>query len=331
MSRLALLLEQRRDGRLDAGQRAELERLLDDPTQASLAVAVERSALQISAGLRSRPGLGPAVRAGSQRRSRGLRALRGVRRSLERRSWAWAWAAAAVLAIAVLVVLVGRTPSAADSAMRLEQGTVTVQRGGERLPIPVGADWGGDELQVASPSRFVAGDGTVVALESGSRVRLTPSDGLLLELDHGAAELVVQPQPPGRQVAVRTRDAEISVIGTRFRVTTRDDGTGVSVAEGRVRIRSGGADRFLAAGQTWDSRPGSPGMQAELRGFIADGDGWIADGRPRVSFADGTSLEAVERIDADGSLRLVGGGWDVSVGWMSGGGRASGRIILPTD
>ena len=76
-------------------------------------------------------------------------------------------------------------------------------------------------------------------------------------LDRGRAELDVDPLSAGTQLKVWTPHAEVVVVGTRFSVEVRSEGTEVRVIEGVVRVR----DRV---------RPGAPRvLRAGDRGFVA--------------------------------------------------------------
>ncbi len=83
---------------------------------------------------------------------------------------------------------------------------------------------------------------------------------LSLRMTGGEISLAVPKLAPERSLAVRTPDATVRVIGTRFLVRLEDDGAEVStcvrVEEGRVEvIRAGGGREVLDPGQSSGCRP----------------------------------------------------------------------------
>jgi TolA-binding protein len=89
-----------------------------------------------------------------------------------------------------------------------------------------------------------------------TRVQAPPDD--VLRLDDGTIVLEVAPLPSGERFRVTTEDAEVEVRGTRFQVSaSRGKLTGVTVASGRVEVRSAGGGRVvLDPGDEWVSGTG---------------------------------------------------------------------------
>jgi TolA-binding protein len=89
-----------------------------------------------------------------------------------------------------------------------------------------------------------------------TRVQPPPDDAL--RLDDGTIVLEVAPLPSGERFRVMTEDAEVEVRGTRFQVSaSRGKLTGVTVASGRVEVRSAGGGRVvLDPGDEWVSSAG---------------------------------------------------------------------------
>lgn len=109
MSRIAALLELRRDGGLDAAGAVELAAVLADPATAREAIAIERDA-RLLAGLLAGPRdplqLAAAARtAAAARRDSGRRVAGRVRRRIILRALRWPLTAAAAAAAAVLAIL----------------------------------------------------------------------------------------------------------------------------------------------------------------------------------------------------------------------------------
>jgi hypothetical protein len=94
------------------------------------------------------------------------------------------------------------------------------------------------------------GDGSRVATEAGAAWRSeATTTGPLIHLDAGRIIVNAAPQTPGSRLAVRTREAEVSVVGTGFSVAAMTTGTLVEVERGRVAVRGRRiADQELTAG-----------------------------------------------------------------------------------
>ena len=85
---------------------------------------------------------------------------------------------------------------------------------------------------------------------------MPPDD--VLRLDDGTIVIEVAALPSGERFRVTTEDAEVEVRGTRFQVSaSRGKLTGVTVASGRVEVRSAGGGRVvLDPGDEWVSGAG---------------------------------------------------------------------------
>jgi len=92
-------------------------------------------------------------------------------------------------------------------------------------------------VDVASNTRLrVFGGGVVIGtMANVKRVKATPGKVLLLE--SGSIRLAVARQPEGRSLVVRSPQAEIRVVGTKFAVNSDGRRTRVDVSEGTVRVR----------------------------------------------------------------------------------------------
>jgi TolA-binding protein len=89
-----------------------------------------------------------------------------------------------------------------------------------------------------------------------TRVQAPPDD--VLRLEDGTIVLEVAPLPSGERFRVTTEDGEVEVRGTRFQVSaSRGKLTQVTVASGRVEVRSAGGGRVvLDPGDEWVSGAG---------------------------------------------------------------------------
>lgn len=122
---------------------------------------------------------------------------------------------------------------------------------GDRKPILFSTEFG----QIAT---IELGDGTQVALNSDSRIRVLEDRNLRrLWLDRGEIYLEAA-HDPKRPFSVQAGAAKVTVVGTKFIVSRRRDGSRVSVVEGKVRLEhSGGRMRtpllFLGAGDVGSS------------------------------------------------------------------------------
>jgi transmembrane sensor len=130
----------------------------------------------------------------------------------------WRFAAMLIASIALIVMAVVIWPRVSNTLRGSQDFTTSV---GEQRSI---------ELQ----------DGSVVALNTGSRieVRLTAQKREIRLLKGEALFKVAR--DPNRPFLVRADDAVIQAVGTQFNVYRRQEGTSVSVLEGRVRVSTHG-------------------------------------------------------------------------------------------
>jgi transmembrane sensor len=99
------------------------------------------------------------------------------------------------------------------------------------------------------------GDGSVVRLAPGSRLRITDRKGHREVWLDGQAFFAVASRP--EPFLVRTRVGEALVLGTRFSVGVREDSLQLMVVEGRVALSASGERVEIAAGQASHVVPGS--------------------------------------------------------------------------
>jgi tetratricopeptide (TPR) repeat protein len=179
--------------------------------------------------------------------------ITAVRHRLDRgrrvpwRPMAWAALTGAVAGFLLVFGLRPHHKAAGDNvgfALVSRQGAADVEVGDDhavaeaKMQLPAGG-W----LTVAPHSRVVAmWAGARVAVEggvTGARVQLAESytKTRRLGLERGRVVLDVEPMAPGAELAVTTKDARVTVHGTRFLVEATQAGTAVAVDRGRVGVK----------------------------------------------------------------------------------------------
>jgi uncharacterized protein (TIGR03435 family) len=103
-------------------------------------------------------------------------------------------------------------------------------------------------------SMMTLADGSRVELKSGADASVEPaSDGLRIKLKTGSIIVRAAKQAPGRHLYVRTKDVDVSVVGTVFLVKADDNGSHVAVFEGEVRVQQNGQEKNLHPGEQTSS------------------------------------------------------------------------------
>ncbi|MGO9199616.1 MAG: FecR domain-containing protein, partial [Limisphaerales bacterium] len=175
-----------------------------------------------------------------------------------RHSWSSTALWAAGLAAALALVAGYWAWPDKDNLPRLRRSSagVEVQRGEERLPATRKLHLQpGDIVETGLGQSAVvefAREGT--RLELGGETRLGLLDlqrGKHFALHRGKLEAVVARQPAGQPLAVATPQAEASVKGTRFGLSSQWDATWLKVLKGEVELHSKSADLWqpVVAGQ----------------------------------------------------------------------------------
>ena len=177
--------------------------------------------------------VGAALATDSGRWRRRLRRDPRLRRPVTR--W-WLAAAAAVLVVGMLGWWLSR---ADDPRPQVAAGVVAGADSGN--PLPIGVDLLGSP---GAELRWT--DGSTLRCDRAVRLRLTP-DGMP-ELTDGTIDVMVAHRPRRAPFTVTTPRERIEVLGTRFSVDVSADGTGLTVAEGRVAIVARVGRREMAAG-----------------------------------------------------------------------------------
>jgi ferric-dicitrate binding protein FerR (iron transport regulator) len=152
---------------------------------------------------------------------------------------------------------------------RLESGALQVLPGSRlgdesrfRTPSDAGARLltaAGATLAAAPDTEFALEKETTaaVASESANPATAAQASGALIQLSRGSIDFAVPKLAAGRRFQVKTSDALVTVVGTRFFVGAGAP-TCVRVEEGSVEVQRAGETRMLAAGDTWGcALPGS--------------------------------------------------------------------------
>jgi ferric-dicitrate binding protein FerR (iron transport regulator) len=147
-----------------------------------------------------------------------------------------AWAAPLAAALAVAILLVARPaarPAAAGDAVAITAGT-TLRLGSH------------ETRTVACP------DGSRLGLEGGADLAFSADErGMRIALRAGALTADIRPQPAGRPLRIAAPQADLTVVGTSFRVSTEQGRTTLAVTHGGVRFaaRAGDGEFLVAAGE----------------------------------------------------------------------------------
>ena len=155
-------------------------------------------------------------------------------------------------------------------------------------------------LRLQADHRTETAEIETLRLEDGSTVRLGPDSAIRLafvggerkvELLAGEALFDVAPDK-ARPFRVVAGDTTVTVLGTRFDVSRRGDGTSVAVGSGHVRVGSGKAETFDLRAGDW-VRVGAGGAVergADLPDFL------VAGPDIRVAARNRPVSEIVDRI-----------------------------------
>jgi hypothetical protein len=175
-----------------------------------------------------------------------------------RHSWSGTalWAAGLAAALALVAGYWAWPDKDNLPRLRRSSGGVELQRGEERLPATRKLHLQPGDIVETGPGQSAvvefAREGT--RLELGGETRLGLLDwqrGKHFVLHRGKLEVVVARQPPGEPLAVATPQAEASVKGTKFSLSSQWDATWLKVLKGEVELRDKSADLWqpVVAGQ----------------------------------------------------------------------------------
>ncbi len=145
-----------------------------------------------------------------------------------------------------------------DNQPRLRRSSagLEVQRGEERLSATRKLRLQPGDIIETGPGQSAvvefAREGTHLDLGGETRLSLlTMENGKHFVLDRGKLEVVVAPQPAGEPLSVTTPQAEASVKGTKFSLSSQWEATWLKVLKGQVDLQSKSADASepVVAGQ----------------------------------------------------------------------------------
>ncbi|HEY5962012.1 MAG TPA: FecR domain-containing protein [Polyangiaceae bacterium] len=158
-----------------------------------------------------------------------------------------------------------------------------------------------------APGKSQLPDGTLVELtEEANGTLVADAQRSTLRFERGRLDIHVAHQSPGHSFAVRTRDVEFVVLGTRFSVVTHETQVELSVSEGRVLVKgANGEPTIVQAGGHWsnqsqpaklsdatssattnvkpDVRAVPESIPATKAGDISTCRDYVRDGKPRVA------------------------------------------------
>ena len=256
---LALLVDRYLDGDLPKEER---NRLAQDPELARRFMSELRFQGRVGGLLRQdgRELLGHVEDALALGTSTGLadRVLARLQPRRHQIHW-WRWLAgsalAAGLAAAVMINLGGSSGVIAAVADGVNVPS-------ERVNLKFGALL---TLGVNQEAQVAFTDGTRMDLGATSAMRLSGIDqaGARISLENGSLSAEVSKQPTGSHFQVATKEALLTVLGTKFTATKMPWGTRVEVSEGVVRTRrqTDGQEVEVGAGSRVDVGPGRFALQ----------------------------------------------------------------------
>lgn len=250
------------EGLLDeAGRRRLAELLAADPAAGAAAVEQARVHFALAALLRHPVPAETARRArliagtlAPERRSQVMDSARNLRphrlRAAPRLRRALGSAAGLLLAVLAAAWWWSRTATVPALLIAATPGT----RDGGGAVLAAGQALGADEALAtggnASATLGWAGEDTRIEVAPSTRLRVLPSPGKRLALDHGRVRVAAAPQPAGRPLVIVTPRAELTVVGTAFSVNADPMLTWLTVEHGTVRLgRPGELALEVGAGQ----------------------------------------------------------------------------------
>jgi ferric-dicitrate binding protein FerR (iron transport regulator) len=261
---LALLVDRYLDGDLS---REERQRLADDPALVQRFIAELRFQGRVGGLLRQdgRELLDHVRDALALGDSTGLADRVLARLDPPRHHGWWRWGLGAALAASVAAAVMMAAMDAADGTG--SSGVTAAVADGINAPRqPVAFKTGSLlALDVNQEAEVSFKDGTRMDLAATSAVRLGGVDqgGARVTLESGSLSAEVTKQPQGSHFQVKTQEALLTVLGTKFTATKYPWGTRVEVTEGRVRTRreADGKEVEVGAGSRVDVGPGAMALQ----------------------------------------------------------------------
>jgi len=178
------------------------------------------------------------------------------------RTWWRVIAGSAIAAGIAASVIVALLPMSVISTGVVAAVAAGVNTPSERIDFKLGTLL---TLDVGQEAQVDFKDGTRMDLGATSAVRLSGIDksGARIALESGSLSAEVAKQPKGSNFQVKTNDALLTVLGTKFTATKYPWGTRVEVTEGRVRTKreADGKEVEVGAGSRVDVGPGGMALQ----------------------------------------------------------------------
>jgi ferric-dicitrate binding protein FerR (iron transport regulator) len=172
------------------------------------------------------------------------------------RSW-WRWVAGSALAASLAAGLFIANAAPSNTTGVTAAVAAGVNTPSERVAMKTGTLL---TLNVNQEAQVDFKDGTRMDLGATSAVRLSGIDagGARISLENGSLSAEVSKQPTGSHFQVQTKEALLTVLGTKFTATKYPWGTRVEVTEGRVRTKreTDGKEVEVGAGSRVDVGPG---------------------------------------------------------------------------
>lgn len=163
--------------------------------------------------------------------------------------------AAALVWIAISVGILQKGPIGKNTLAQIADGSLyRVSAGRRSLINGTEGIHSGEMVRSAGVVTLSLLDESRVEMRSDSEMSLqNANDGLLLQLDTG--EIIVTAAKQRGHLYVRTKDLDVSVVGTVFLVDAEKEGTRVGVVQGEVSVRQGAAVKNLHPGEEASSNP----------------------------------------------------------------------------
>ncbi len=223
---------------LDAGERFDLERRLADPAVR----AAWRRHLIDSALLHED--------------CAAERTLATVGRFHQRPAWLLPLAAVLLVGVVLGLYLLWPAPTG-PARLIATRGDATITLPDGSWPLRSDPLVAGTRIATGSDAelRFAYPDGTTVTLAADSEGILTADRRVAVRLGRGRLTAMVARQSTAKPALFATGEAEVTVLGTRFTLSSQDGATRLAVDEGRVRLATGdGAAVVVGPGETGTAR-----------------------------------------------------------------------------
>ncbi len=150
-----------------------------------------------------------------------------------------AWVAMITAVMAIFVFAATRSPESILEVVAV-RGTAVWSDGDKRVPLLAGRRLAAGTIETESETATVElrlADGTHFTMNGSAEAAFSERDGKQVTLKRGKITASVTPQSPERPLRVRTPTAIVEVLGTVFSLDAVPQRTGLSVAQGRVRLR----------------------------------------------------------------------------------------------